>query len=439
MSIKQKLPYKQLVNYPVNRSVKTDFKYSKPEARKVSHITEEILFMKKTVFKLFTVLVLIATLCLSAAGCFCSQQQTTEPKDPATAESISFRFNSTDPLSLSFPVNVKYPVGCFIYEFSEGVVQLIPSKDLEEIIITFYKEAENADQTAKPSENPTEKPEENPSENPTDKPEENPSEKPEENPSENPSDKPEDKPEEKPAEINGEVFETVVITFDDDGKSTVVYKDGNGNKIEEDDKKLKYKCTLNIKNDGYIDLLSEEMYKGDKMKVEGSTKAGMKVPNNGHNEIPVFVVSQPMDLLDFLFIGVGIYLLYLAIRGKGKIYETEFVKEGMEKKHKLTIRLTCLIAALLTMTAGFIPAFDRYGKYNLVSQILFFSAIGIFIISIIITGTMIDKKARKEAQKNEMEGRSTGTSDAAFVFDDDEPTVDDIRNAGSSEDPDKKD
>ena len=381
---------------------------------KISLITEEILFMKKTVFKLVTALALIAALCLSATGCFCAQQETSEPKDPATAESIGFRFNSADPSNIRFPVNMEFAAGCFIYEFADATAQLIPSKDLKEIIITFYKAAENADQTAKPSENPSEKPSE--------KPDEKPSEKP----SENPSEKPSEKPDEKPVEINGEVFETVTITIDDSGKSTVVYKDGSGNKIEEDSKNLKYKCMLSTKNDGYITMYSEEMYKGDMIRVEGSTKTGMTVRNDGHNEIPVYVVSQSMDIMDFLFIAIGIYMLYLGITGKGKVYEAEFIKEGKEKKHKLIIRLTCLITALFTIAAGIIPAFDYYGKYRIISQILFFSAIGIFIASLIITGTMVDKKARKEAQQNQMEGRSTGTSNAAFVFDDDEPTVDDI-------------
>ena len=57
-------------------------------------------------------------------------------------------------------------------------------------------------------------------------------------------------------------------------------------------------------------------------------------------------------LLDYIQIAIGIYMGFYAIRGKGKIYENEFVKEGMEEKYRKTIRLWLAIISPLIIIVG---------------------------------------------------------------------------------------
>ena len=144
-------------------------------------------------------------------------------------------------------------------------------------------------------------------------------------------------------------------------------------------------------------------------------------------EASVSVVRQSMSVWDIIILGIGLYVLFLGITGKGKVYEAEFVKEGMELNYKRLIRICCIIISVCMIASGIIAAADGYGKLKLYKTIVFVIAVVFFIAGMIAAGNMIDKQARKEAEEKRMGGRDLKAPNAAFEFDDDEPTIDDIK------------
>lgn len=144
-------------------------------------------------------------------------------------------------------------------------------------------------------------------------------------------------------------------------------------------------------------------------------------------EASVSVVRQSMSVWDIIILGIGLYVLFLGITGKGKVYEAEFVKEGMELNYKRLIRICCIIISICMIASGIIAAADGYGKLKLYKTIVFVIAVVFFIAGMIAAGNMTDKQARKEAEEKRMGGRDLKAPNAAFEFDDDEPTIDDIK------------
>lgn len=57
------------------------------------------------------------------------------------------------------------------------------------------------------------------------------------------------------------------------------------------------------------------------------------------------VVSQQMDFMLYFNIFIGIYLLYYAIKGSGKIYENEYPKE-VKEAHAKFLRKFCWIVGI---------------------------------------------------------------------------------------------
>lgn len=144
-------------------------------------------------------------------------------------------------------------------------------------------------------------------------------------------------------------------------------------------------------------------------------------------EASVSVVRQSMSVWDIIILGIGLYVLFLGITGKGKVYDAEFVKEGMESNYKRLIRICCFIISACMVASGIIAAADGYGELKIYKTIIFVVAIVFFIAGMIAAGNMIDKQARKEAEEKRIGGRDLKAPNAAFEFDDDEPTIDDVK------------
>lgn len=138
------------------------------------------------------------------------------------------------------------------------------------------------------------------------------------------------------------------------------------------------------------------------------------------------VNRQSVSLFDIVMFVIGLYLLYSAISGRGRIFDAEFVKEGMEAKHKKAMRISCLAAAVIMIAAGVVSALDGFGKLQTVSMILFGLLCAVFVAAIIWTGKYVDKNAKREAQQ-QPGGGTPRAPKAAFEFDDDEPTIDDVK------------
>ena len=179
------------------------------------------------------------------------------------------------------------------------------------------------------------------------------------------------------------------------------------------------KYTAVIAENGYLTVSSEVI--GD-IEIDASCANGSKLAE----KVLVPVTRRSLSVWDIVMLGIGLYLLFAAITGKGKLYDAEFVKEGKEQQHKLIIRITCLVVALLMIATGVVSALDGYGKYKLVNTILFIVMLVVFAVALFLLRSCTDRKAKKEAQEKRLSGRDLKAPSAAFDFDDDEPTVDDL-------------
>ncbi len=182
--------------------------------------------------------------------------------------------------------------------------------------------------------------------------------------------------------------ETEFVKPEDEAYETLVYTvtayDGNGKELAKD--MLKYE----MGDSGVLNVTVKELGRID-VHVESTI-------TDYEANASVNVVRQSLNVWDIIILGIGLYVLYLGIVGRGQIYESEFIKEGKELHYKMIIRVCCIIVSICMVASGIIAAVDTYGSYKMVKTILFIAAIAIFIAGIIATGNMTDKQAKKEAE-----------------------------------------
>lgn len=208
------------------------------------------------------------------------------------------------------------------------------------------------------------------------------------------------------------------------GDNTVKYtvelfeKDKDGNLSETPASSDKFTYEINEKN-GYLFVKSSVL---GEIRINASCANGSELKET----VKLNVNRQSVSLFDIVMFVIGLYLLYSAISGRGRIFDAEFVKEGMEAKHKKAMRISCLAAAVIMIAAGVVSALDGFGKLQTVSMILFGLLCAVFVAAIIWTGKYVDKNAKREAQQ-QPGGGTLRAPKAAFEFDDDEPTIDDVK------------
>lgn len=195
-------------------------------------------------------------------------------------------------------------------------------------------------------------------------------------------------------------------------------KDKDGNLSETPASSDKFTYEINEKN-GYLFVKSSVL---GEIRINASCANGSELKET----VKLNVNRQSVSLFDIVMFVIGLYLLYSAISGRGRIFDAEFVKEGMEAKHKKAMRISCLAAAVIMIAAGVVSALDGFGKLQTVSMILFGLLCAVFVAAIIWTGKYVDKNAKREAQQQPGGGIPRAPK-AAFEFDDDEPTIDDVK------------
>lgn len=195
-------------------------------------------------------------------------------------------------------------------------------------------------------------------------------------------------------------------------------KDKDGNLSETPASSDKFTYEINEKN-GYLFVKSSVL---GEIRINASCANGSELKET----VKLSVNRQSVSLFDIVMFVIGLYLLYSAISGRGRIFDAEFVKEGMEAKHKKAMRISCLAAAVIMIAAGVVSALDGFGKLQTVSMILFGLLCAVFVAAIIWTGKYVDKNAKREAQQQPGGGVPRAPK-AAFEFDDDEPTIDDVK------------
>lgn len=212
-------------------------------------------------------------------------------------------------------------------------------------------------------------------------------------------------PDTKTEEHDDSIEYTVTVFETEKGKDPVA--------VSED----KYQCEL--RKDGYLYLKSSVI---GELVIEGKGANG-----NIISPVKIAIVGKSITFWDIIILGIGVYLIFAAIIGKGRLYENDFVREGMEAKHKKIIRITALVVGLMMVASVVLSALDKYDQLRYVKLGLFGAMLIAFIICMLLLRGCVDQEKKKEAMQQGYAGGKPSTS-AAFEFDENEPTVDDIMN-----------
>ena len=131
-------------------------------------------------------------------------------------------------------------------------------------------------------------------------------------------------------------------------------KDKDGNLSETPASSDKFTYEINEKN-GYLFVKSSVL---GEIRINASCANGSELKET----VKLNVNRQSVSLFDIVMFVIGLYLLYSAISGRGRIFDAEFVKEGMEAKHKKAMRISCLAAAVIMIAAGGGFPFFGFGR-----------------------------------------------------------------------------
>jgi uncharacterized membrane protein len=124
-------------------------------------------------------------------------------------------------------------------------------------------------------------------------------------------------------------------------------------------------------------------------------------------------------MLDIVQLAAGLYLIWSAAWGKGKVYENEYIKVPRERYVK-TIRILCAITGpLLTASAGLgMAKVIEPGKTT--GWISWAVCMAALVALAVYTSVSTDKEAAKAAQQATVQQAKADSLRAAFVFDDED-------------------
>ena len=186
-------------------------------------------------------------------------------------------------------------------------------------------------------------------------------------------------------------------------------------------------------------------------------------------------MTNSMNMFDYILLAMGLYVLISGIRGKGRLYTAENIKEGMEEKFHKTMQVLYIILGAV-MTVNGVVSILKYTFYEFkevvaatetatavyewvptkdlgafrfltvpVLNVLTFVCMGLCLACIIYMIVAIRKMTDKNAPKKQQAGQSgAGQSQAsrqaghilpvsAFDFDEPEETEPLPEKAGSGE------
>ena len=145
------------------------------------------------------------------------------------------------------------------------------------------------------------------------------------------------------------------------------------------------------------------------------------------SQLPINVAKFKVEFTDIILMGIGVYALVTAITGSGAMFRNEFIKEGREDDFKKYVRICAAVVGVCMLAAAAISIFacsidSMFLK--VLRYVLFGIGIAALIGSLVITSRMTDKEKKAKAMTGGRAGASN--SSAAFEFDENEPTIDDV-------------
>ena len=147
---------------------------------------------------------------------------------------------------------------------------------------------------------------------------------------------------------------------------------------------------------------------------------------SGEMQFGVAVKRFKIDIPDLLVGFIGIYVIVNAITGKGSLFTDRFIKEEKKKSFKRIMRTLAAVAGIAFIAACAIGVCFSFKPWaTTVRYICFGVGVAALIAMIVINNLMTDKEKRRKEQATALTGGHT-SSNAAFEFDENEPTIDDV-------------
>ena len=147
---------------------------------------------------------------------------------------------------------------------------------------------------------------------------------------------------------------------------------------------------------------------------------------SGEMQFGVAVKRFKIDIPDLLVGFIGIYVIVNAITGKGSLFTDRFIKEEKKKSFKHIMRTLAAVAGIAFIAACAIGVCFSFKPWaTTVRYICFGVGVAALIAMIVINNLMTDKEKRRKEQATALTGGHT-SSNAAFEFDENEPTIDDV-------------
>lgn len=151
-------------------------------------------------------------------------------------------------------------------------------------------------------------------------------------------------------------------------------------------------------------------------------------PQNAEGERTVAAAVSKYDfsIIEIVVAFLGVYIIINAIIGKRALFSDEFIKEDKKPLFKRLTMILALAAGLALIASGLVSMLLPYiDSIRTIKLVLLGAAIALLLAMSIIGSVLTDKDKRMKAQETARTGGPTSSA-AAFEFDENEPTIDDV-------------
>lgn len=146
----------------------------------------------------------------------------------------------------------------------------------------------------------------------------------------------------------------------------------------------------------------------------------------GEKTVAAAVSKYDFSILEIVVTFLGVYIIVNAAIGKRALFSDEFIKEDKKRLFKLLTMILAVAAGLALIASGVLSMLLPYlDSMRTVKLVLLGVAIALLLAMSIIGSVLTDKEKRMKAQETARTGGPTSSA-AAFEFDENEPTIDDV-------------
>ena len=147
---------------------------------------------------------------------------------------------------------------------------------------------------------------------------------------------------------------------------------------------------------------------------------------SGETTYPLDIRQFKIEFSDILIAAVGLYVIVCAIRGKGSLFNDEYIKDDKKAQFKKLMRIICIVIGIVFLAAAALAiCFSYIDWVGTVRYVLFGVGIAGLIAMIVVNNVFTDKEKRAKAYQTPG-GGSSHASSSAFEFDGSEPTLDEV-------------